>query len=64
MDDAHLHLTETLGHLQHEDEENPGLDEQGHEAHREELTTQACSLVIAPSTGDIRAAAGPRHAQP
>jgi len=44
MDDAHLHLAETLGHLQHEDEENPGLDEQGHEAHREELTTQAALL--------------------
>ena len=26
MDDAHLHLAETLGHLQHEDEENPGPD--------------------------------------
>merc|ERR1740130_1524598 len=44
MDDAHLHLAETLGHLQHEEEENPSLDAEGHEAHREELTTQAALL--------------------
>ena len=44
MDDAHLHLAETLGHLQHEEEENPSLNAEGHEAHREELTTQAALL--------------------
>ena len=44
MDDAHLHLSETLGHLQHEEEENPSLSAEGHEAHREELTTQAALL--------------------
>ena len=44
MDDAHLQLAETLGHLEHEEEENPGLSAEEHAAHREELTTQAALL--------------------
>ena len=44
MDDAHAHLSETLGHLDHEEEENPSLSADEREAHKAELSEQAALL--------------------
>ena len=44
MEDAHSHLKETLGHLEHELEENPDLTAEEHEAHRAQLAEQAAQL--------------------
>ena len=42
MEDAQLHLAETLGHLEHEEEENPGLSVEEHQEHQAELAHQVC----------------------
>ena len=44
MEEAHQHLKETLGHLEHEEEENPGLSADEHSAHRAQLAEQAAQL--------------------
>jgi len=44
MEEAQQHLSETLGHLDHEMEENPGLSAAEHQAHREQLAQQAAEL--------------------
>ncbi|KAL1504256.1 hypothetical protein AB1Y20_010665 [Prymnesium parvum] len=44
MEEAHSHLSETLSHLTHEDEENPTLSAEEHEAHRAQLAQQAAFL--------------------
>ena len=44
MEDAHQHLKETLGHLEHEQEENPNLSPEEHAAHRAQLAEQAAQL--------------------
>ena len=44
MEDAHKQLRETLGHLDHESEENPGLTAAEHAAHRAQLAEQAAQL--------------------
>ena len=40
MEEAHDHPGETLMHLKHEDEENPGLSHEEHETHRLQLSQQ------------------------
>lgn len=40
MEDVHVHLRETLYHLQHEDEENPNLSHDEHQEHRMQLAEQ------------------------
>jgi len=44
MEDAHEHLRETLGHLDHEQDENPSLTAEEHEAHKAQLAEQAAQL--------------------
>lgn len=40
MEEAQQHLTETVEHFEHEEEENPDLTIEEHEAHREQLAQQ------------------------
>jgi len=44
MEEAQQHLTETVEHFEHEEEENPDLTLEEHEAHREQLAQQAAQL--------------------
>lgn len=44
MEEAQEHLSETLGHLDHEQEENPQLTAEEHELHRAQLAEQAAQL--------------------
>eukprot|EP00966_Prymnesium_polylepis_P136698 3158549-Prymnesium_polylepis.1 len=48
MEEAHDHLGETLSHLKHEDEENPGLSPDEHEQHREQLSQQVLEQLSPP----------------
>lgn len=44
MEETHEHLAETLGHLEHELEENPDLSAHEHEWHKGQLAQQAAAL--------------------
>jgi hypothetical protein len=44
MEEAHTHMSETLSHLEHEQEENPTLSEEEHKAHQLQLAEQAALL--------------------
>ena len=44
MEDAQAHLSETISHFEHEEEEHPELTPDEHEAHRADLAEQAAQL--------------------
>jgi len=44
MEEAQVHLSETIGHFEHEEEEHPELSIEEHEIHRAQLAEQAAQL--------------------